>query len=502
MRKASVSMSKRAPRGWTVPVRRATRPSTASRTRATEANATSRPVGSRAPAGSAMASADEGRDAAGQHRPRQGDAISREEVTARRADEPGAERGRTAPRRRRGRRPSRRRPRSMPWSKAASRASTPTSPARGREGSPDARAPPHRRGLPPRTPPPPIGVHGPPSVVACPPMRGRTGWSSPAGARSGRSRARAGAGEVLVRALHSGVSRGTETTSSAGPSRRTSTPSCVHRTRRATSPAPVKYGYLGVGIVEEGPSEIVGRTVFCLHPHQTAYVVPVDSVVVVPDEVPARRAVLAGTVETAVNALWDGAPRVGDRVAVVGAGMVGCCVARLLAGIPGCRVTLVDVDPARAAVAARLGVAFARPDDLAPRAGTTTSSSTRARPGRPPALARPPRAGGDRARPQLVRRLAGRAVPRRVVPLLASAHPCEPGGFRCAARRSRYTYAQRWPSRSTCCATPPSTPCSPATRRSRSCPTSCRGSRTAPCRPSATPSPTDPPTETGSRCSA
>jgi threonine dehydrogenase-like Zn-dependent dehydrogenase len=88
-------------------------------------------------------------------------------------------------------------------------------------------------------------------------------------------------------------------------------------------------------------------------------------VVVVPDDVPARRAVLAGTVETAVNALWDAAPRVGDRVAVVGAGMVGCCVARLLAAIPGCRVTLVDVDPAREPVAARLGVAFARPDDLA-----------------------------------------------------------------------------------------------------------------------------------------
>jgi threonine dehydrogenase-like Zn-dependent dehydrogenase len=127
----------------------------------------------------------------------------------------------------------------------------------------------------------------------------------------------------------------------------------------------VKYGYLGVGVVDEGPSELVGRTVFCLHPHQTAYVVPVESVVVVPDEVPARRAVLAGTVETAVNALWDAAPRVGDRVAVVGAGMVGCCVARLLAGIPGSRVTLVDVDPARADVAARLGVGFARPDAVA-----------------------------------------------------------------------------------------------------------------------------------------
>jgi threonine dehydrogenase-like Zn-dependent dehydrogenase len=115
-------------------------------------------------------------------------------------------------------------------------------------------------------------------------------------------------------------------------------------------------------LVEPG-ADLVGRTVFCLHPHQTSYVVPASSVVPVPDGVPVERAVLAGTVETAVNALWDAAPLVGDRVAVVGAGMVGCCVARLLAGIPGVRVTLVDTDPDRAKVAAGLGVDFADPAD-------------------------------------------------------------------------------------------------------------------------------------------
>ena len=96
-------------------------------------------------------------------------------------------------------------------------------------------------------------------------------------------------------------------------------------------PGPVKYGYLNVGVVERGPEALVGRTVFCLYPHQTAYVVPAAAVTVVPDGVPAARAVLAGTVETAVNALWDARPLIGDRLAVVGAGMVGCCVARLLA---------------------------------------------------------------------------------------------------------------------------------------------------------------------------
>jgi threonine dehydrogenase-like Zn-dependent dehydrogenase len=130
-------------------------------------------------------------------------------------------------------------------------------------------------------------------------------------------------------------------------------------------PGPVKYGYLNVGVVEAGPAQLLGRTVFCLYPHQTAYVVPARAVVVVPDGVPPARAVLAGTVETAVNALWDAAPLLGDHITVVGAGMVGCCAARLLARFPGVRVTLVDVDGTRAEVAAALEVDFARPADAA-----------------------------------------------------------------------------------------------------------------------------------------
>ena len=167
--------------------------------------------------------------------------------------------------------------------------------------------------------------------------------------------------EVLVRTVCSGVSRGTETLVFRG-----GVPPDQYAAMRAPFqegdfPGPVKYGYLNVGVVEQGPAEFCGRTVFCLYPHQSAYVVPARAVTVVPDGVPPERAVLAGTVETAVNALWDAAPLLGDRVAVVGAGMVGCCVARLLSRFPSVQVTLVDIDPGRAGVAARLGVAFASP---------------------------------------------------------------------------------------------------------------------------------------------
>jgi NADPH:quinone reductase-like Zn-dependent oxidoreductase len=169
--------------------------------------------------------------------------------------------------------------------------------------------------------------------------------------------------DVLVRALRSGISRGTETLVFRG-----AVPPAQYDAMRAPFqegefPGPVKYGYLNVGVVEDGPADLRGQTVFCLYPHQTAYVVPAHAVSLVPDDVPPARAVLAGTVETAVNALWDAAPLLGDRIAVVGGGMVGCCVARLLSRFPGVQVTLVDVDSRRADVASELGVDFKLPDD-------------------------------------------------------------------------------------------------------------------------------------------
>ncbi|MFJ9350805.1 zinc-binding alcohol dehydrogenase [Streptomyces sp. NPDC101237] len=191
-------------------------------------------------------------------------------------------------------------------------------------------------------------------------------------------------GEVLVRALYSGVSRGTETLVFRG-----GVPRSQHAAMRAPFqegefPGPVKYGYLSVGVVEAGPAELTGRTVFCLYPHQTRYVVPASAVTVVPERVPAARAVLAGTVETAVNALWDAAPLLGDRIAVIGGGMVGCSVAALLARFPGVRLQLVDADPARARTAEALGVDFATPEDaldgcdLVVHASATEQGLTRA----------------------------------------------------------------------------------------------------------------------------
>jgi threonine dehydrogenase-like Zn-dependent dehydrogenase len=173
-----------------------------------------------------------------------------------------------------------------------------------------------------------------------------------------------GPDDVVVRACYSGVSRGTETLVFRGD-----VPIDQYERMRAPFqegdfPGPVKYGYLSVGVVDHGPSHLRGRSVFCLYPHQTAYVVPASAVTPLPDGVPARRAVLAGTVETAVNAVWDALPRLGDRISVVGAGMVGACVAAVLARFP-VEVELVDVQPDRQAVADAFGVAFAPPSSAA-----------------------------------------------------------------------------------------------------------------------------------------
>ena len=175
-----------------------------------------------------------------------------------------------------------------------------------------------------------------------------------------------GPGKVLVRALHGALSRGTERLVLAG---------CVPPSEYARMrgphmggdfPFPVKYGYATVGRVEAGPRDLVGRTVFALHPHQSLFVLPASAVTLVPDGVPPRRAVLAANMETALNATWDAAPGPSGRIAVVGAGVVGALVAWLCGRLPKTQVTLVDVQPGRAALAERLGVGFALPAD-APR---------------------------------------------------------------------------------------------------------------------------------------
>jgi hypothetical protein len=168
-----------------------------------------------------------------------------------------------------------------------------------------------------------------------------------------------GPSEVRVRVLFGAISRGTERLVLAGR-----IPESEFERMRApfmggSFPFPVKYGYSTVGRVEAGPAEMLGRIVFVLHPHQCLFNVPSSAVVALPDGVPPARAVLAANMETALNAVWDAAPKPAARIAIVGAGVVGALVAFLCGRLASAQVTLVDINPARAELARKLGVSFA-----------------------------------------------------------------------------------------------------------------------------------------------
>jgi threonine dehydrogenase-like Zn-dependent dehydrogenase len=168
-----------------------------------------------------------------------------------------------------------------------------------------------------------------------------------------------GANDVLIRASASAISRGTESLVFSGrvPPSEYQTMRCPFQ--EGDFPAPVKYGYASTGIVEAGSAALRGQRVFCLYPHQDFYIVPADAVVPVPTNVPDERAALAANMETALNAMWDAGPRLGDRIAIVGGGVIGCFIAALATKIPGTRVELIDIDPRRERIAAALGCGFA-----------------------------------------------------------------------------------------------------------------------------------------------
>lgn len=161
---------------------------------------------------------------------------------------------------------------------------------------------------------------------------------------------------ALVRARYSALSRGTERLVFDGQ-----VPESEHQRMRApfqegAFPFPVKYGYASVGRSEEGD-------VFCLYPHQSWYRVPRSALIPVPANVPAARAVLAANMETALNAIWDAELGAGDRVCVIGAGVVGALVAYLAARHPGCEVDVIDLDASRCSVVEALGARFRRAED-------------------------------------------------------------------------------------------------------------------------------------------
>ena len=195
-------------------------------------------------------------------------------------------------------------------------------------------------------------------------MRARALWAVAPGRAEIRDEALPAPGpdQALVRAVVSGMSRGTERLVLEGRVPRSQREAMRAPLMAGEFPFPVKYGYAAVGVVEAGPAGLLGRRVFCLHPHQDRFVAPASMCIPVPDAVPDRRAVLAANAETAVNILWDARPLVGERALVVGAGVVGLLAAALLGCVPGLDLAVCDRDPSRAGAAEALGLRFCPPE--------------------------------------------------------------------------------------------------------------------------------------------
>ncbi|BCB18737.1 zinc-binding alcohol dehydrogenase [Bosea sp. ANAM02] len=245
----------------------------------------------------------------------------------------------------------------------------------------------------------------------------------------------------MLTTLWSGVSRGTERLVCEGR-----VPCSEHQRMRAPFqegdfPFPVKYGYCAVGRVEAGPPDLLGRIAFCLHPHQDRFIAPRDRLVLVPDAVPARRAILSANMETALNAHWDAGSGPADRIVIVGGGVLGQLVAWLAARLPGADVTLVDVEPSRARLAAALGFNFALPD-AAPRDADIVFHASATAAGLETAIA----AAGTEARIVELSWFGEGAVPAalggafhaRRLQLISSQV-----GLVSASRRARWDYARR-----------------------------------------------------------
>ncbi|MFT3731231.1 MAG: zinc-binding alcohol dehydrogenase [Hyphomicrobium sp.] len=171
-------------------------------------------------------------------------------------------------------------------------------------------------------------------------------------------------GAVRIATEYSALSRGTERLVALGR-----VPESEWSRMRAPLQAgefsfPVKYGYSATGVIAAGADHLIGKRAFVLHPHQDNFVVPQAMAALLPDAVSSRRGVLAANMETALNAHWDAGTALGDRVLVIGAGIVGLLTAYLARRIAGTEVAILDVNPDRGRLADALGIRFVSPADV------------------------------------------------------------------------------------------------------------------------------------------
>ena len=164
--------------------------------------------------------------------------------------------------------------------------------------------------------------------------------------------------ELVVKTLFSGISYGTEKLVYSGkvPKSQKNLMKCPHQ--EGDFGNDIKYGYINVGRVIDGDKSYLGSNIFSLYPHQDYYKIDRNEVLVIPKKIPLTRCLLIPNLETAINAIWDTLPSAGDRILVIGAGIVGLLTAYLVSKVPGVSLFVVDKDPSKSNISKKLGLKF------------------------------------------------------------------------------------------------------------------------------------------------
>ena len=164
--------------------------------------------------------------------------------------------------------------------------------------------------------------------------------------------------QALIKTIYSGISYGTERIVYSGsvPKSQRDLMKCPHQ--EGDFGGNIKYGYMNVGKVIEGSKFYKNKYVYTLYPHQTQFILDEKDLVVIPCSIPIKRCLLTANMETAINAMWDTLPSCGDKILIIGAGIVGLLMAYVLKGIPGVEILLVDQDVKRKKLAELFNLKF------------------------------------------------------------------------------------------------------------------------------------------------
>ena len=163
--------------------------------------------------------------------------------------------------------------------------------------------------------------------------------------------------QIEVKSLFSLISTGTERLVASGEVPVSSFEFMAVPYMKGNFSFPIKYGYSLVGKVTS-VGKLYGKIVHLLHPHQGKCLVKEVDVMIVPDEIPAKRATLASNVETALNAIWDAEISIGDKVLIAGFGMIGSLLARVLSFMPEVEIVIMEKDANRVKMVQKMGFTF------------------------------------------------------------------------------------------------------------------------------------------------